>query len=138
MSHHLPCLTCGSDHPTKHCKPGISGLRIETHISDELIADDLKYHAQTEWVRLILSVAMTTYNEKPEAERGRYLKVVAGSLVRGIVDRAHEVVDSTPLPMKNSTMTCWDPGFCSMCGGATVHIGHSAHETHPTGPHHHP
>lgn len=49
--------------------------------------------ATTEWVRLILSVAMTTYNEKPEAERARYLKVVAGSLVRGIVDRARDVLD---------------------------------------------
>lgn len=29
MSHHLPCLTCGGDHPTKYHKPGISGPEMK-------------------------------------------------------------------------------------------------------------
>jgi hypothetical protein len=50
-----------------------------------------------EWVRLVLTVAVTTYNEKPEAERARYLRVVAGSLVRGMTER---VGSSIPMRTK--------------------------------------
>ncbi len=75
----------------------------------------LREELTIEHVRLLLSIAVTTYNEKPEGERRQYLKVVAGSLVRTMIDRLArpDVPDTTHWYLPHIWNT---EGICTKCG----------------------